>query len=138
MCSLSRNGLLSLLVNPPICQAVGFSRYGFIYLKICCLDLSDAVGFKICCRLYVICCPALCYMLPGFNNILSRLPIDAIRPCIYLACCLRKRLIFLFRLATDWLLAAIIKDCTLPELSLGVGSAKSSQTATWTPGNWVL
>ena len=66
-------------------------------------------------------------MLPGFNNILSSLPIDAILPCIYLACHLRKRIIVLFRLAhrlAHWLLADFIEDCTLPELSLGDGSAK--------------
>ena len=72
-------------------------------------------------------------MLPGFNNILCSLPIDALRLCIYLACHLRKRFILLFRLATGWLLSR-----TAPfQNFLGVGSAKSSQTATWTPGNWV-
>ena len=70
-------------------------------------------------------------MLPGLNNILSRLPINAFRLCIYLACHLRKRFIHLFRLATGWLLSR-----TAPFQSFsGVGSAKSSQTATWTPGN---
>ena len=43
-------------------------------------------------------------MLPGSNNILCRSPIDALRPCIYLVCHLRKRFIVLFRLATGWLL----------------------------------
>ena len=63
-------------------------------------------------------------MLPGSSNVLCRLPIDALMLCIYLACRLRKRLIFLFRLATIGYWLAIIEDCTLPEVSLGVSSAK--------------
>ena len=46
-------------------------------------------------------------MLPGFNNILCRIPIDAFRLCIYLACHLRKRFMLLFRLA------GFNEDCTL-------------------------
>ena len=76
-----------------------------LYTKICCLDLLDAVGFRICCRLYVICCPALKNMLPGFSNVLCTLPIDAFMLCIYLACRLRKRFIVLFRLAIGYWLA---------------------------------
>ena len=115
--------LPSLLIHSPICQAAGFSRYGFRYLRLCYLD---AVGLIICAGFmsydvrppFKICCL-------DQNNILCRLPINAFRPCIYLACHLRKRFIVLFRLATGWLIDwHYYEDCTLPELSLGVGSAK--------------
>ena len=59
-------------------------------------------------------------MLPGSYNILCSFPIDAIRPCIYLACYLRKRLIVLFRLAhwplIDW---HYYEDCTLSRTLFG-------------------
>ena len=59
-------------------------------------------------------------MLPGLSNVLCRY---LSMLCIYLACHHRKRFIVLFRLA-HWLLAlATIVDFTLPELSLGDGSA---------------
>ena len=92
------------------------------------LDLEYAAGFmSYAVRLYE-------NMLPGLSNVLCRLPIDALMLCIYLACRLRKRFIVLFRLATGWLLSRTepfqryLWVTVLPN---------SSQTATWTPGDWV-
>ena len=131
MCSLSRNGLLSLLPHPPICQAAGFSRYGFRYLKLCYLD---AVGLKICAGFmpydvrppYKMCCLDLAMSCADTCRCL--------RACIYLACHHRKRLMLVFRLAHR----VAIEDCTLFHTSLWVLVLPySSQTATWTPGDWV-
>ena len=62
-------------------------------------------------------------MLPGSNNILCRPPIDAIMLVYIQRVTLGKELQF----CLDWHIGywlAIIEDCTLPELSLGDGSAK--------------
>ena len=86
------------------------------------------------CQLYAIWCPALKYAA-WTKQCPVQIPIDAIMLCIYLACHHRKRFIVLFRLA-DWL--ALSWTAPFQRYLWVTVLPNSSQTATWTPGNWVL